>query len=750
MHMWYEYFYAWRKQLIGFFILATLVSAYFIPRLNYNFAFEQFFPQGDPDLEYFKKFIDEFESDDNFLLIAIKNQPDVFEPDFLKRVKSFSLDCRRIPNVRQVQSIPIIKNPVKTPFGLTTIPLVHPDDPKQLERDRQKIINDERFVYNLITPSANSTVVFIKTDDGIQINASKELMTEVNSLLSKYELNDHHMLGRPYFQKELSEMQLLEIARSTVISSVLILIILITIYRRWWSVIISLTTIGIGLVIFLGILRMLGRELSLMAALYPVLMLIVGTSDVVHIMTKYFDELKKGRANKEAMEKTIKQIGLATLLTSLTTAVGFASLLSSKIAPIQDFGLNSAMGVVLAYIVVIGFTCPLLSLMAKEKLIPVERKKERWGAYVHKLYIWGLNNQRRVIAFFTLFTAFAIWGMSMVHTNYQIEDNLPRGAKITEDFHYFESEYAGFRPLEVAVTIQDTHNIYSHEVLSSINALHNHIISRPEILTCFSLATVVKTINKMNNANRESAYLFPEEDAYRKIERELKKERIPDMNGLVNQDKRLTRISAKIKDVGAENIRVMTAEIDDWIDQNIDPSIVTVKQTGTGIILDKNSEFVRESLLAGLSLALILVSILMAMLFRNAKVALIALVPNILPLLIAAALLGFFNIPLEAGISIVFAIIFGIAVDDTIHFLSKYKLAKDYLQDREEAIRIAFKEAGRAIIFTSIILFFGFLVLLFSIHPPSVTIGILIAITLLSAVITDLTVLPALIRIFKI
>jgi len=183
---------------------------------------------------------------------------------------------------------------------------------------------------------------------------------------------------------------------------------------------------------------------------------------------------------------------------------------------------------------------------------------------------------------------------------------------------------------------------------------------------------------------------------------------------------------------------------------NIDSNVIQFRQTGTGLILDKNSEFVRESLIYGLGMALIIVSVLMGLLFRDFKVLFIAMVPNMIPLIFAAALIGYLSIPLEAGVSIVFAIIFGIAVDDTIHFMSKYKLAMNEYNDQEKALQITFIETGKAIIFTSIILFFGFLVLLFSANQPSVVIGLLISVTLVSAIIADLVILPVILRKFKI
>ena len=225
-------------------------------------------------------------------------------------------------------------------------------------------------------------------------------------------------------------------------------------------------------------------------------------------------------------------------------------------------------------------------------------------------------------------------------------------------------------------------------------------------------------------------------------------EKVPQMgmNVLVSKDEKKTRITSRIFDLGADSIKVFGNRLDNWIEANTDESIIKIKRTGTGVIIDKNAEYIRRNLLQGLGVAILIVSILMALLFQNVKMLIISLVPNIIPLILAGALLGYLGIELEAGVSIVFAVIFGIAVDDTIHFLSKFKLARNKGLNIEDSLKITFLETGKAICLTTVILFFGFLVMLFSIHPPSVTIGLLISLTLFSALIADLTLIPLMIR----
>jgi hypothetical protein len=335
----------------------------------------------------------------------------------------------------------------------------------------------------------------------------------------------------------------------------------------------------------------------------------------------------------------------------------------------------------------------------------------------------------------------------MITTNYNIIGNMPIGKKITEDFNYFEEKLTGFRPMEFAVYAQGDYTADDYEVVQEINKVETHLRQFPEVQAIASITTVYKSINQMYGSNKPEAYKMPDtERKFNQYQRMITKLPQMNVNVLVSKDKKKARITSRVLDMGADSLKYFGNNIDQWIVENTDANVVKFKRTGTGVIIDKNAEYVRENLLQGLGMAILIVSLIMVLLFRNWKMLIISLVPNVFPLLLAGALLGFLGIELEAGVSIVFAVIFGIAVDDTIHFLSKFKLARDKGLSIEESLRITFLETGKAICLTTVILFFGFMVMLFSIHPPSVVVGLLISLTLFSALIADLALIPVLIR----
>ena len=742
-HMFLKY----RGSIIIFFAILAIISGYYSTQLKFSFSFEQFFPKGDPDLEYYKNFTKDFEADDNFLLIAVENKPTVFDSSFLGTFHDLSLQLRTVPLITKVQSLTLIETPVRTPFGYSAIPLIHMDNPSLYPNDKEAILRDERFVYNLIDSAATSLVIVAKTKENIDINESRNLTNAVDSLLQHYNLTEKtHILGRAYFQRELIDFQKREMLLAFISSIILVSLIMVLIYRKLVGIIISLGSIALGLLLFTGYLGFTGIELNAISALFPVIMLIVGSSDVIHIFSKYVDELYAGKEKKEAMQTTIKEIGLATFMTSFTTSIGFASLMTSRLQTISDFGWNAAIGVMIAYLTVLFFTTSLLSMFDKVQIIRQNYHQSRWKNILEKIFQINLQKQKTIYTVTVGFLVLFVFGMMKISTNYNIEDNLPRGAKVTKDFKYFESNFAGFRPLEFAVTSKTEEKADDFNILKEVDKLEEKIKSTGVIKSSVSLATLYKSMNKMNHANNDSAYIFPAtEDEFYVFKKLLDRAGRDETNVLVSSDKSKTRISSRITDIGADSIKSLGKELDFWVNNNIDTSLISVKRTGKGLILDKNAEYVTVNLLQGLGISLVIIAVLMGFLFRSLRMLVIALIPNIIPLLFAASLLGYFSIELEAGVAIMFTIIFGIAVDDTIHFLSRYKLCINTGMEKNEAIGQTIQETGKAIIFTTIILFFGFFIMIFSVNPPTFTVGILISVTLISAVICDLLLLPALI-----
>ena len=729
-----------RTWIIGIFSVLALASLALLPQLKFAFDFEQFFPDDDPDLEFYREFIQEFESDDNYLIVALVNDASIYDSDFFRDVKKLTSELGALDLIVNTLSLPTLVRPVLSPLGPSLVPLIDlSKDSLDLGVLRNSLTTEGVFS-RFVSKDESSSAILLKTKDQIDILESRRLMKELHQIMEGHTY-EYHVLGRAYFQDELSRLQFTEILYSSVASIALVTLILFIIYRNRFLIGITIISITLGLVLFLGVLSLFGRELNAMAALYPVLMLIVGTSDVIHILSKYLDELRKGYKIPRALDTAIKQIGLATFFTSATTAIGFLSLITSRIGPVRGFGVNAAVGVIVAYITIILFTTALLTYFSPEKL----RSHSRNFAFWDRLSLWFYNtsrNHRLIFSFSGLLLIGCLYGLTLISTDYTIEATLPRNKKITDDFLYFEKMYSGYRPLEYAIFKKEGGTILDYESMRSLSAFEKRLTTGPNVDQSTSIVDVYELVTSYFPRNQKES----DQDYFQRVYPAFIAALNLSPDVLLNGDRTKTRISAQINDIGVEKVKDFSEELNQWIFDNIDTNTYVVKYTGTGVVLDKNAIYVRESLLKGLAFALIIIGVLMGMLFRNIRMVLVSLIPNALPLIIAGAILGFTGIPLEPLTSITFAVIFGIAVDDTIHFLSKYRLALNSGMGVEEALKISFAETGKAIIFTTVILFFGFAIMLFSYNPPSVIVGGLISLTLFTAVFADLVLLPVLLR----
>jgi hypothetical protein len=589
----------------------------------------------------------------------------------------------------------------------------------------------------------------LKTEPEISIGLSDSLIISIKNTLLKNDIEEYHLLGRGYFQSEIVRIQKFEMLLCAIAAIILVSIMMWFVYHKIASIVLTIGCVCISLLFFLGYMGAFGRDLNLLSALYPVILLIAGTSDIVHILSKYMDEIRLGKKVNKALKITMKEIGTATLITSVTTALGFIALMTSRIQPVKDFGLNCAVGVMITYVITVVFSIVYLSYIHPDKIVDNTAKSKFWDKWILKIYEATFHHRAKILLSFAVFIILSLFGVSMIRTNYSIKKNLPLSSQVGIDFLFFEKEFAGFRPLEFAIIAKKPYMATDFAVVREINKIDAQLQSIPEIKGVVSQAMLYKSMVKLENGNQKESYIFPTDSIqFARLRPMVDKFSEGENAILVNKSKNKSRISSKIADIGADSIKEISGNLDKWISANIDTSIISVKQTGTGLILDKNSKYVVENLLTGLTASLILISLLMSFLVGNWKMAIIAFVPNFVPILFAASLLGWLGVDLEAGISIVFGVVYGIVVDDTIHFFGRYKLSLNKGMSIEESIKTTFQESGKAIVFTTIILFFAFLVMLFTSQPLTRTVGALISVTFIAAVVCDLLLLPVLIRWF--
>ena len=724
------------------------LSVYFTLQLKFSYDYEDFFPKGDPDLDFYYTFRDQFEHDDNFLLVGLKPKEGILNTKFLSSVDSATNKIQRSDYAERVYSIANFRYFIKSPFGFIDYPALHIYEPEKYAVDSGRIQLDERISGKLISDNFTTTVIFIKTDDTLSQQESVLFIEDVKQSLQESGISDYHLLGKSNFQVELVKLQRKEFFLYSMLSVLLVAVVTYLLFRKIWAVLISMTTVAISLIIFTGILGFSQIEQNVMSTLFPIVIIIIGISDAIHFLGKYIIELRKNNKREIALFKTLSDIGFATLLTAVTSAIGFLTMLTSNVPPIRFFGVLSALGVLLVYIVVLFLISPLLKLFTLKQLDKFGYAGEnKWGGIVEIIYNSGKNHTRKMLTISAVILLIFTYGMTQITTDIHLEAGMPKNAKITEDFHFFEENFNGFRPFEIAAIAQNNYVISDPVVLREIEKVETFVKQQEIINGLQSITMVYKSLNRAYNGDNPAEYKLPEdENTFSIYDRDLKRVKLSELNILISEDKKYGRISGFLSDAGTDSIRVVQKKISEFITQKTNPEIVDFKITGTGIIFDKNTEYLRNNIISGVLLAFLCIGIVMAFMFRNWKMVIISIIPNVIPLVVCAGIMGLLKIELDAPTSIIFGISYGIAVDDTIHFLSKFKIEKQKGFSTEQAIRNTFQETGKAVFSMSVILFFGFMILLISPTAATFNIGLLTGITLFSAVWPDVYLLPYMLR----
>ncbi|MHA6247916.1 efflux RND transporter permease subunit [Pontibacter sp. CAU 1760] len=733
--------------LIG---VLTACSVYFASRLRFDYNFDNFFPKGDPDLAYFFSYRDKFGNDNDYILIGLENERSVFDRDFLTRVDSLTSFMQRQPHVEAVLSPTTVKSPVIEQFGYFEIPYLHPDEPERYSQDSLNIYSSKELVGTLFSPDARSVSLFVQTTDNLSKEASDTLMAALSTKLADLDLSEAHIAGKALAQSVFVEKMKVELAMFMSASMLLVIIFLWITFRTAWGVLVPLVVVLLSVVWAMGVMGLFDKPIDIMTILLPTILFVVGMSDVIHILSRYITEVGQGMEKVPALKVTIREVGLATFLTSLTTAIGFLTLLTTAIVPIRNFGLYTAIAIGLAYVLAFTVLPAILLLIKKPNPVRARKVDFSWPILLRRMFRVVLVHPKAILAVSAAITVVSLVGISLIKVDTTLLEDLGDDDPILKDFQYFEDNFSGVRPFELHLIAAEGHTMYDLKVLEEIDELETYLTNSYGLNFISSPATVVKTIHRAQNGGLQDFYTLPKDNReMQRVKQRLQAFRKrSELRSLVTADASEGRLTGKMNDIGSAAATIQNDSLRSFINQQIDPQLLRTRITGSSVLMDKNNEYVTSNMLQGLLIAFFVIAVLVGLIFKSLKMVIISLIPNMIPLLMIGGLMGFMGVHLTVSISIIFTIAFGIAVDDTIHFLSKLKLELMAGKTLPYAVKRTFISAGKAIIITSCILIAGFLTLVLSTFDATYYVGLFVSLTLCFAVVADLYLLPVLILAF--
>lgn len=739
----------WAKTAILAALVVTAFMAYQVSQIGFDYDFERFFPEGDSETDYFMQHREKYGTENDFILFSLENEKGIFQKEFLQESKRFQDSLLTLPHVTGAQSILTIQEPIKEAlFGsYYERPYLRWDDPAHYAIDSARIYSSPDLVNSLVTSDGKAIAILLSHEQYLSKAKCDTLSIAVNKVTPGFDFDQIYVSGRATGQHYFVDRMQKELKLFMSVSILLIILFLIIAFRSVWGVIVPLIVVLLAIVWLIGVMRLAGKEIDLLLTILPTILFVVGMSDVVHILSKYFDELRKGQPKMAAIKTSVKEVGMATFLTSLTTAIGFMTLMSSSIVPIREFGVYSAVGVVIAYILAFTLIPATMVLSKRPALRHTKSGQDFWTRHLHTLYRWIIR-KRKVIAVGTILLAIiCAWGISRVKVNNYLLEDLKKDNPLRMEFDYFEKAYAGVRPFEMAFELQDSsRSILDPDVLRQLDKLDHYLREEYGAGFIISPLTFIKTLNKAGHNGNSTYYRLPESDKQlSKLTREV--QRAKEMEGLrsfISSDFQGCRISGKMGDWGKQEIDKRNEALSSFWEQEMNHELLSYHLTGTATLIDLNNDQLSRTMIWGLIIAFLIVALIVGLLYRSWKMVIIALIPNMLPLMMIGAVMGFTGIDLKVSTSIIFTIAFGIAVDDTIHFVSRMRLELAKGRSRQYALKRSFIGTGKAIIITSLILIGGFLTLILSTFKGTFYTGALLSLTLLFAVLVDLFLLPVL------
>jgi len=705
----------------------------------------------------YNEFLELFGEEGNVLVLAVQD-PELFSEGRLEAWNQLSKELGSFEEIDFTISIEnlnvLSKN--KQIKKLELVPFINekPETEEDFSQLKQQLFKELPFFENLLFNKETQTVrttVYMKTEIVNSAARKNFIYNTFIPLIKNFEEDnqlDVRVSGMPYIRTLNAQNIVDEIGIFVLGAMVVTSLIFFLFFRSLRATFISMIIVLIGVAWSLGTLGWMGYEITVLTALIPPLIIVIGIPNCIFLINKYQQEVAKHGNQVKSLQQVIVKIGNATLMTNLTTASGFATFILTDSKLLKEFGI-------IASINVIGiFILSLLLIPIIYSFLPLPNKKHLnhlKNKTVDRLVGWMEKNVRKrrintyIISLVLLFAS--IIGIYQIRISGSILEDMPQKKEFFKDIMFFDNEFNGIVPLEILIDTKRKDGVLKLATLKRMDALGKSIESIPELSPPLSVVNAMKYAKQAYYNGNPNYYKLPntQENNFILSYLDTKNSNQNLMKNYIDSTGQYARLTTYMKDIRTERMEEIKSDLEKEIKKIFPEDRYSVQLTGKSLIFLKGTKYLVKNLVLSLSIAIFLIALFMAYLFRSYKMILISLIPNLLPLIVTAGMMGFLGIPIKPSTILVFSIAFGISVDDTIHFLAKYR--QELIDSKwkiERSVYAALKETGVSMFYTSIVLFFGFSVFMISEFGGTVALGGLVSATLLFAMLANLVLLPSL------
>lgn len=735
----------------------TLFMAYLAFKVELTYNGTRILPADDSTYIEYENFKTQFGEDGAVMAIGIQSDK-LFQKDVFNAWYDLGQNISKIEGVNSMLSITQIqdltKDTIEQTFKFKKILSKRPGSQAAVDSIKDKIYNLPFYDGLLLNRKSNVTVMLLTLDRKIVDSKNRlALVTKITDKGDEFAQSsgiEVHYSGLPYIRTINTKRISSELILFSLLSILITAIVLFVIFRSVKAILIPMVVVFLSLIWSVGTVVLFGYKLSALTGLIPPLIIIIGIPNCIFITNIFHREFVNHGNKIKAIARVIVRMGMALFLTNFNTALGFATFTFTESKILSEFGVVSSINVMLVFIFSIVHVPILFSYVDAPPPKHTKHLDYKWMAALVKRIMWMITHHRIAIYVVTLLlVVVSVWGMTKMKTTGAVTDDIPKRDKVYQDLIFLEDNFHGVLPFEVVIESKQKKGIVKYNTIKKIDELQTVLADYPQFSRAVSIVEILKYAKQAYYNGDPDQYALPDRDELNFIFDYIPKGKDGKKDELtkpfIDSLQQKTRVSVQVADIGSTDMKVLLEDVRPRIDSIFPKDKFKVTLTGTSLVFVKGTDYLVDNLLWSLLAAIILISGLMAFMFSSFRMVLISIVPNLIPLVLTAGIMGFMDISLRISTILVFNIAYGIAIDSAIHFFSVYghELKKN-TQDIKLSVEESLKETGFSIMYTSIILLFGFSIFMLSNFGGTQALGMLICITLFTSIFTNLLVLPSL------